>query len=125
MAGARALLRAAGVAREDFGKPIVAVAASGGAIALVQNGDTIAIDIPGRSIALEVDGAELARRRAEMEDARGYAPVARERAVSPALRAYAAMATSADTGAVRDVSVIERAAATIAKQGADVPATAA
>jgi dihydroxy-acid dehydratase len=95
-------------------------AASGGAIALVQNGDTIAIDIPARSIALEVDDEELARRRAELEDAGGYAPVARERIVSPALRAYAAMATSADTGAVRDVSVIERAAAMIAKQGEDM-----
>jgi dihydroxy-acid dehydratase len=95
-------------------------AASGGAIALVQNGDTIAIDIPARSIALEVDDEELARRRAELEDAGGYAPVARERVVSPALRAYAAMATSADTGAVRDVSVIERAAAMIAKQGEDM-----
>jgi dihydroxy-acid dehydratase len=101
-------------------------AASGGAIALVQNGDTIAIDIPARSIALEVEDEELARRRAELEDAGGYAPVARERVVSPALRAYAAMATSADTGAVRDVSVIERAAAIVAKQGEDVAnATAA
>ncbi len=96
-------------------------AASGGVIALVQNGDTIAIDIPARSIALEVDDEELARRRAQLEDAGGYAPVARERAVSPALRAYAAMASSADTGAGRDVSVIERAAAMIAKQGADMP----
>jgi dihydroxy-acid dehydratase len=96
-------------------------AASGGAIALIQNGDTIAIDIPARSIALEVDDEELARRRAELEDNGGYAPVARERLVSPALRAYAAMATSADTGAVRDVSVIERAAAMIAKQGEDLP----
>ncbi len=96
-------------------------AASGGAIALVQNGDTIAIDIPARSIALEVHDQELARRRVELEDAGGYAPAARERIVSPALRAYAAMASSADTGAVRDVSVIERGAAMIAKQGADLP----
>ena len=96
-------------------------AASGGAIALVRAGDTIAIDIPARSIALEVDDDELARRRIELEDAGGYAPVARERVVSPALRAYAAMATSADTGAVRDVAVIERAAAMIALQGEDAP----
>jgi dihydroxy-acid dehydratase len=96
-------------------------AASGGAIALVQDGDTIAIDIPARSIALEVDEDELAERRRELEDAGGYAPVSRERHVSPALRAYAAMATSADTGAVRDVSVIERAAAAVAKQGEDAP----
>ncbi len=86
-------------------------AAAGGAIALVRDGDTIAIDIPARSIALEVDDEELAERRRELEAAGGYAPVARERVVSPALRAYAAMATSADTGAVRDVDAVERAVA--------------
>jgi dihydroxy-acid dehydratase len=92
-------------------------AASGGAIALVQSGDTIAIDIPARAIALEVEEEELAERRRQLEGAGGYAPVARERAVSPALRAYAAMATSADTGAVRDVDAVERAVAALAKQG--------
>ncbi len=96
-------------------------AASGGAIALVRDGDTIAIDIPGRSIVLEVDDEELAERRVQLEQAGGYVPLARERSVSPALRAYAAMATSADTGAVRDVSVVERAAAILAKQGAEEP----
>ncbi|MEU7422552.1 dihydroxy-acid dehydratase [Streptomyces sp. NPDC040750] len=77
-------------------------AASGGTIALVQDGDRIRIDIPGRAIELLVDEAELARR----EQALGgvYAPRARDRKVSAALRAYAAMATSADKGAVRDVS---------------------
>ncbi|MEV5841526.1 dihydroxy-acid dehydratase [Streptomyces sp. NPDC051985] len=77
-------------------------AASGGTIALVEDGDRIRIDIPGRSIELLVDEAELARR----EQALGgvYAPKNRERKVSAALRAYAAMATSADKGAVRDVS---------------------
>src|SRR3954466_8628892 len=77
-------------------------AASGGTIALVNNGDRIRIDIPGRTIELLVDDAELARR----EQALGgvYAPKNRERKVSAALRAYAAMATSADKGAVRDVS---------------------
>jgi len=47
----------------------------------------------------------MASRRDEML-ARGtdaFRPVGRERTVSPALRAYAAMATSADMGAVRDV----------------------
>jgi dihydroxy-acid dehydratase len=83
-------------------------AAAGGAIALVRDGDTIAIDIPARSIALEVDGEELAERRRRLEAGPGYAPLARERAVTPALRAYAAMATSADTGAVRDVTAVER-----------------
>jgi dihydroxy-acid dehydratase len=96
-------------------------AASGGAIALVRNRDTIAIDIPSRSISLEVEEQELAERRLQLEEAGGYAPVDRERVVSPALRAYAAMASSADTGAVRDVSVIERAAAMVAKEGADAP----
>jgi len=91
-------------------------AAAGGAIALVENGDTIAIDIPARAIGLEVDDEELAERRRQLEDAGGYAPVARDRAVSPALRAYAAMATSADTGAIRDVGAVERAAALMPKQ---------
>jgi dihydroxy-acid dehydratase len=91
-------------------------AAAGGAIALVQNGDTIAIDIPARSIGLEVDDEELAERRRQLEESGGYVPLARERVVSPALRAYAAMATSADTGAFRDVSAVERAAALAPKQ---------
>src|SRR5665811_2410192 len=85
-------------------------AAAGGAIALVENGDAIAIDIEQRSISLEVHDDELADRRHRLEEAGGYAPLAREREVSPALRAYAAMATSADTGAVRDVDSVERAA---------------
>lgn len=91
-------------------------AASGGAIALVRNGDTITIDIPARTIELEVDREELAERRRQLEATTGYLPVARERAVSPALRAYAAMATSADTGAVRDLSAIERAASATSDQ---------
>ncbi|MEQ8834003.1 MAG: dihydroxy-acid dehydratase [Miltoncostaeaceae bacterium] len=82
-------------------------AASGGAIALVEDGDTITIDIPERSIALEVSHEELADRRARLEATTGYRPAARERAVSQALRAYAAMVTSADTGAVRDLSKLE------------------
>jgi dihydroxy-acid dehydratase len=85
-------------------------AADGGAIGLVEEGDTIEIDIPKRSIHLAVSDDELARRRAVME-ARGEAawqPVARERFVSAALQAYALMATSADKGAVRDVTQIQR-----------------
>ncbi|MFF3642486.1 dihydroxy-acid dehydratase [Streptomyces sp. NPDC002564] len=77
-------------------------AASGGTIALVEDGDRIRIDIPGRSIELLVPEAELAARREALGGV--YAPKARERKVSQALRAYAAMATSADKGAVRDVS---------------------
>ncbi len=83
-------------------------AAAGGVIALVEDGDIVSIDIPGRSIRLEVDDAELARRRAALEAGGGYRPRGRERVVSPALRAYAAMATSADRGAVRDVGLVER-----------------
>jgi dihydroxy-acid dehydratase len=79
-------------------------AASGGTIALVEDGDTIAIDIPGRTISLEVPEEILAERRRALEAAGGYRPKNRDRQVSQALRAYAAMATSADKGAVRDVS---------------------
>ncbi|MGP2438237.1 dihydroxy-acid dehydratase [Streptomyces sp. JW3] len=77
-------------------------AASGGTIALVEDGDRIRIDIPGRTIELLVDDAELARREQALNGA--YVPKNRDRKVSVALRAYAAMATSADKGAVRDVS---------------------
>ena len=90
-------------------------AASGGAIALVENGDPITIDIPGRRMTLEVSDEELAERRERLESGGGYVPAARDRAVSPALRAYAAMATSADTGAVRDVNAVERAVAAAAQ----------
>ncbi len=85
-------------------------AAEGGAIGLVEEGDTIEIDIPNRTIRVAVSDDELSRRRAAM-DARGasaWKPLARDRHVSPALRAYAAMATSAAHGAVRDVSQVER-----------------
>ncbi|WP_377269944.1 dihydroxy-acid dehydratase [Peterkaempfera sp. SMS 1(5)a] len=82
-------------------------AASGGTIALVEDGDLISIDIPGRSIRLEVPEEQLAERRARLEAGTGYRPAGRERTVSAALRAYAAMATSADKGAVRDLSKLE------------------
>jgi dihydroxy-acid dehydratase len=84
-------------------------AAEGGTIGLVEEGDTIEIDIPNRRIQLAVDEAELGRRRAAM-DAKGalaWKPVNRAREVSAALRAYAAMTTSAAFGAVRDVSQVE------------------
>jgi dihydroxy-acid dehydratase len=85
-------------------------AAQGGLIALVKDGDVIEIDIPNRTIHLAVDDAELAQRR-EAEESRGAAawtPHARERVVSTALQAYALMTTSADTGAVRDLSQLRR-----------------
>ncbi len=84
-------------------------AADGGEIALVEEGDTIEIDIPNRSIALAVDETELERRRA-LQEARGdsaWMPATRVRHVSMALRAYAALTTSAATGAVRDVAQVE------------------
>jgi dihydroxy-acid dehydratase len=81
-------------------------AAEGGAIALVEPGDRIAIDIPNRTVELKVGEAELARRRAAIA-AKGkdaWKPAApRPRKVSKALRAYAAFATSAARGAVREV----------------------
>ena len=85
-------------------------AAEGGTIGLVNEGDIIEIDIPNRSIHLAVDFAELEKRREAMVSRgnQAWKPVNRERQVSAALRAYAAMTTSADTGAVRDVSQVER-----------------
>ncbi|WP_063737436.1 dihydroxy-acid dehydratase [Streptomyces sp. RTd22] len=77
-------------------------AASGGTIALVEDGDRIRIDIPARTMELLVPEEELATRREALGGV--YAPKNRERKVSTALRAYAAMALSADKGAVRDVT---------------------
>ncbi|MES2162446.1 MAG: dihydroxy-acid dehydratase [Pseudomonadota bacterium] len=85
-------------------------AAEGGAIGLVEEGDMIDIDIPNRTINLRISDADLAARRAAME-AKGDAawkPVNRQRYVSQALQAYAALTTSADRGAVRDLSQIKR-----------------
>ncbi len=85
-------------------------AACGGTIALIEEGDTIEIDIPQRRIHLAVADEELARRRAAME-AKGEAawrPASRQRQVSVALQAYAALTTSADTGAVRDLGQLRR-----------------
>jgi dihydroxy-acid dehydratase len=85
-------------------------AAEGGLIGLVQEGDSIEIDIPNRGIRVAVSDAELAARRTAMEakGAQAWKPVNRDRVVSPALRAYAAMTTSAAFGAVRDVTQVER-----------------
>ncbi len=86
-------------------------AAEGGAIGLVEEGDVIEIDIPRRIIHLAIADSEMARRRAAME-ARGEAAwrpaVERQRLVSRALQAYALMATSAATGAVRDLDQLQR-----------------
>jgi len=79
-------------------------AAEGGTIGLVQDGDIIEIDIPNRRIHLAVDDGELERRR-KIQDQKGWRPAQpRERKVSRALKAYAAMTTSAAKGAVRVVA---------------------
>jgi dihydroxy-acid dehydratase len=79
-------------------------AAAGGAIGLIVQGDIIRIDIPNRSINVLVDNGVLNKRRKAM-DAKGWKPIKeRPRKVSAALKAYAKMATSADKGAVRDIS---------------------
>lgn len=79
-------------------------AAHGGLIGLVEDGDIITLDVHERKIELEVSEEEIARRRAAMEASeRPWKPKNRDRKVSAALRAYAAMATSADTGAVRRI----------------------
>ena len=84
--------------------------AAGGAIALVEQGDLIKIDIPNRSINVDLSDEELARRRTAMDNRAdgGWKPVKeRPRKVSAALKAYAKMATSADRGAVRDLSALD------------------
>ena len=84
-------------------------AAEGGAIGLIEDGDTINIDIPNRSIHLLISDDALAARRTAMQ-AKGkdaWMPVGRERVVSKALKAYAALTTSADKGAVRDLEQLK------------------
>ncbi|MCT6824121.1 dihydroxy-acid dehydratase [Bartonella apis] len=81
-------------------------AAEGGTIGLVEEGDIIEIDIPNRKIHLDVDDATLANRRKKMEQKgdKAWKPEEiRKRKVSKALRAYAAMTTSAAKGAVRQI----------------------
>jgi dihydroxy-acid dehydratase len=76
---------------------------------LIEDGDTIEIDIPNRAINLAISDDELATRRATME-AKGkdaWKPVGRKRKVSKALKAYAALTTSADKGAVRDLEQLK------------------
>ena len=78
-------------------------AAAGGNIGLVRDGDIITIDIPSRSISVNLTDAQLEERRSE-EQGRGkkaFTPPFRQRIVSKSLKAYAAMVSSADKGAVR------------------------
>ena len=82
-------------------------AAAGGLIALAETGDRIEIDIPHRELRLGVPDGELATRRERLlATLDGYRPAGRERPVSEALRVYAALATSASTGAVRDLGLL-------------------
>jgi dihydroxy-acid dehydratase len=82
-------------------------AATGGLIAVVETGDTVVIDIPRRELRLDVPDATLALRREQVLSALGsWRPADRQRPVSAALQVYAAMATSASTGAARDVTLI-------------------
>jgi len=85
-------------------------AAAGGAIGLIEEGDTVVIDIPNRTLNAAVSEADMAKRRAAVEKkgAKAWQPAKRERVVSQALQAYAALTTSADRGAVRDVSQVQR-----------------
>ena len=80
-------------------------AASGGEIALIKDGDMIQINIPERKLDVLISDQEMAARRKEQES-RGtaaYTPINRIRPISKALKAYASMVTSADTGAVREI----------------------
>ncbi|GAA4141665.1 dihydroxy-acid dehydratase [Actinomadura keratinilytica] len=80
-------------------------AAAGGDIALVEDGDRIVIDIPRRTLELDVPAEVLAARREKLlADLGGFRPRDRQRPVSAALQAYAAMTTSASTGAARDIT---------------------
>jgi dihydroxy-acid dehydratase len=82
-------------------------AAGGGVIALARDGDQVIIDIPRRELRLDVTDDELASRRDEVLSRLGsYRPAGRQRPVSAALQVYAAMATSAATGAARDITLI-------------------
>jgi len=84
-------------------------AAEGGAIGLVEEGDSIEISIPNRTIKVAISDEMLAERRTLMDEkgAKAWKPVDRNRPVSAALRAYAAMTTSAARGAVRDVDQLK------------------
>jgi dihydroxy-acid dehydratase len=81
-------------------------AAEGGNIGLIENGDRVVIDIPNRSVRFEVSDEEIGRRRAA-QNAKGWKPaLPRKRKVSAALKAYAKLVTSADTGAVRNLDML-------------------
>ncbi len=82
-------------------------AAAGGNIGLVKQGDIIEIDIPGRRIDAVLSDEDLAKRRVEQDKLGWHPKEKRPRRVSAALKAYALLATSADRGAVRDLSQLK------------------
>ena len=95
-------------------------AAAGGTIALVLDGDQIKIDIPRRELTLDVPDAELSGRRERLAASPGgFRPADRHRPVSQALQVYAALATSASTGAVRDLGSFSPMAAHAERPAAD------
>ena len=78
-------------------------AAEGGTIGLVETGDEVQINIPERKIHLNVSDETLAKRRIQ-QNKNGWIPKKkRKRKVTTALKAYAALTTSASKGAVRVV----------------------
>jgi len=85
-------------------------AAEGGALALIEEGDRIEIDIPQRVLRVALGDEQLAARRKAMaaKGAAAWRPVKRQRKVSKALQAYAALATSAARGAVRDLAQLKK-----------------
>jgi dihydroxy-acid dehydratase len=84
-------------------------AAEQGEIALIEENDQIEIDIPNRTINLMIDDSSLIQRKNKMnaKGKNGWKPKPRERKVSQALKAYSLMTTSADKGAIRDISKLE------------------
>lgn len=84
-------------------------AAEQGEIALIEENDLIEIDIPNRTINLMIDDSSLIQRKNKMnaKGKNGWKPKPRERKVSQALKAYSLMTTSADKGAIRDISKLE------------------
>lgn len=82
-------------------------AAAGGEIGLVRDGDIIEIDIPARRISVNLTDEQLATRRKEEENLgrEAFTPRDRQRNISRALKAYAAMVTSADKGGVRELNI--------------------
>jgi len=78
-------------------------AAAGGEIAVLINGDIIEIDVANRTINAAISESELQERLKEAESAGdgAFHPASRQRIIPKSLKAYAALVSSADTGAVR------------------------